>query len=86
MAYAPRSCGRRLQSTLVLMSTWGVLLLSAGCGTAPPASPTALASVLQSGNPGRALPCFKGDRPMVRPGVQKVCLMDRGRMTCMNPC
>ena len=86
MSYAVRSSGRRLQSTLVLMSTWGALLLSAGCGTAPAAGPTALASVLQSGNPGRALPCFKGDRPMVRPGVHKVCLIDRGRMTCMNPC
>jgi hypothetical protein len=86
MVYAVGSCGRRLQSILVLMSTCGFLLLSAGCGTAPAANPTALASVLQSGNPGRTLPCFKGDRRMVRPGVQKVCLMDRGRMTCMNPC
>ena len=60
------------------------LVLLAGCSGTPPTN--ALTSLTNSANPGNSLSCYKDDRRMVRPGLYKVCMMDRGRMTCLNPC
>lgn len=62
----------------------GALALVGACSSTPPT--TGLASLTQAQNPGLSLACYKDDRRGVRPGLYKVCLMDRGRMVCLNPC
>ena len=70
--------------TIKISMACGALVLSGACSTAPPT--TGLASLTQATNPGLSLACYKGDRRGVRPGLSKVCLMERGQMKCLSPC
>ena len=63
---------------------FGLSILAGGCANTAPTS--ALTSLTHGNNPGNTLSCYKDEKRMVRPGLYKVCMVDRGRMRCLQPC